>query len=134
VNIWFGWLAKYHSVYHVGTTEAAVRHRFNAEEAKLAKHPIDGQAGPDEWVDIFLGAGYYEQTWLSLGQAFSDWATTHSATAGNTIVSDYQGSDSPTNDNGFAVYNAVQCTDVQWPLSWAKWRRDNNRVKPDRAV
>ena len=28
-------------------------------------------------------------------------------------------------DNGFAVYAAVQCTDTQWPTSWAKWRRDN---------
>jgi len=26
------------------------------------------------------------------------------------------------------VYNAVQCTDVQWPLSWAKWNRDNTRI------
>ena len=26
------------------------------------------------------------------------------------------------------MYNAVQCTDVQWPLSWAKWSRDNTRI------
>ena len=127
-NIWFSWLAKYHSVYQVGTTAAAVRHRFNAEEAKLAKHPIGGQVGPDEWVDIFLSAGYYEQTWLGLGSLFSDWATHHSTSAGNAVVSAYQGADSPTNDNEFAVYNAVQCTDVQWPLSWAKWSRENRRV------
>ncbi len=127
-NIWFGWLAKYHSFYHVGTTAAAVRHRFSAEEAKLAKHPIGGVVGPDEWIDIFLSAGYYEETWLSLGTLFSDWATTHSTTAGNNVISAYQGADSPTNDNEFAVYNAVQCTDVQWPLSWAKWSRDNRRV------
>ena len=36
--------------------------------------------------------------------------------------------DTPGNDNGFAVYNAVQCTDVQWPTSWAVWSRDNHRV------
>ena len=28
-------------------------------------------------------------------------------------------------DNGYAVYLAVQCTDVQWPQSWARWKRDN---------
>jgi len=27
-------------------------------------------------------------------------------------------------DNGYAIYNAVQCTDVQWPKRWARWERD----------
>jgi hypothetical protein len=36
--------------------------------------------------------------------------------------------DAPGDDNGFAVYNAVQCTDVQWPTSWAVWSKDNHRV------
>ncbi len=30
-------------------------------------------------------------------------------------------------DNGFAVYNAVQCSDVTWP-GWARTRRDSTRV------
>jgi hypothetical protein len=33
-----------------------------------------------------------------------------------------------SDDNEFAVYNAVQCTDVQWPLSWNKWHADAVRV------
>ncbi|HEY7142812.1 MAG TPA: alpha/beta hydrolase [Streptosporangiaceae bacterium] len=128
IGIWFRWLAKFHGVYHLGSTEAAVRHRFNAEEAKLATHPIDGVLGPDEWVDVFLEAGYFEQTWEDLGQTLSDWASTHSAAAGDTLVNDYEGTDTIGDDNNFAVYNAVQCTDIQWPLSWAKWSRDNHRV------
>ena len=40
----------------------------------------------------------------------------------------YQSVNTPGNDNGFAVYNAVQCTDVQWPTSWAVWSKDNHRV------
>ena len=128
VNIWFGWLAKYDNVYHLGATESAVQHRWYAEKARLAKHPILGKVGPDEWTDIFLGAGYYEQTWLQLGSAFADWENTHSAKAAKNLVALYKGSDGLGNDNGFAVYNAVQCTDVQWPLSWAKWARDNTRI------
>jgi pimeloyl-ACP methyl ester carboxylesterase len=128
IEIWFGWLAKYHRFYHVGRTRAAVQSRFNAEQARLAKHPIQGKVGPDEWVDIFLTAGYFEQTWLGLGQAFSAWATTHGAQAGNNLVQAYEGTDGPGDDNEFAVYNAVQCSDIQWPLSWAKWSRDNHRV------
>ncbi len=128
IKIWFGWLAKYHSYYHLGRTEQAVQNRFYAEKARLAKHPVQGQVGPDEWVDIFLEAGYYEQTWLQLGSAFANWASTHSKKAGATLVSLYQATDTPGNDNEFAVYNAVQCTDVQWPTSWAVWSRDNHRV------
>jgi hypothetical protein len=26
------------------------------------------------------------------------------------------------------VYLGVQCTDVQWPAEWSKWRTDNKRV------
>ena len=40
----------------------------------------------------------------------------------------YQAVDTPGDDNEFAVYNAVQCTDVQWPTSWAVWSKDNHRV------
>jgi pimeloyl-ACP methyl ester carboxylesterase len=133
INIWFGWLAKYNRVYHLGATEAAVSKRWYAEQATLANHPINGVVGPDEWDDIFLGAGYYQLTWLQLGSAFADWENTHSAAAASTLVSLYQQSDTPGNDNSFAVYNAVQCTDVQWPTSWAVWDADNtaiNKIAP----
>jgi pimeloyl-ACP methyl ester carboxylesterase len=128
VKIWFGWLAKYNRVYHLGRTERAVQQLWYAEKARLAKHPIRGQVGPDEWTDIFLTAGYYEQTWLQLGSAFANWEHGRGTAAGQALVALYQSSDGVGNDNGFAVYNAVQCTDVQWPLRWAKWSADNTRV------
>ena len=128
IKIWFGWLAQHHSFYRLGNTEHAVQARFYAEKARLFGHPIQGVVGPDEWIDIFLEAGYYEQTWLQLGSTFANWAHTHGKKAGAALVSAYQSTDTPGNDNGFAVYNAVQCTDVQWPTSWAVWSRDNHRV------
>src|SRR6201996_1951910 len=133
INIWFGWLAKYNSYYHLGSTASAVSKRWYAELTTLAKHPINGVVGPDEWTDIFLEAGYYQQTWLELGSAFADWENTHSAAAAKNLVALYQGTDTPGDDNEFAVYNAVQCTDVQWPTSWPVWQRDNtavNRIAP----
>jgi pimeloyl-ACP methyl ester carboxylesterase len=123
IDIWFAWIAKYNKVYQLGATEKAVQNLFYSEEARLLKHPAGGVIGPDEWVDTFLQAGYYEQTWLTLGSAFAgfvhkgDW---------KTIEALYNNTDSPGNDNGFAVYNAVQCSDVQWPLSWTKWASDNS--------
>jgi len=128
IKIWFGWLAQHHSFYHLGNTEKAVEHRWYAEKARLFKHPIQGVVGPDEWTDVFLEAGYFEQTWLEWGSAFANWANTHSKKAGATIVSLYKSVDTPGDDNGFAVYSAVQCTDVQWPTSWAVWSQDNHRV------
>ena len=31
-------------------------------------------------------------------------------------------------ENLFAVYNTVECSDVNWPRSWAKWNADTRRV------
>jgi pimeloyl-ACP methyl ester carboxylesterase len=133
IKIWFGWLAQHHSFYHLGKTEKAVEKRFYAEKARLFKHPIQGVVGPDEWIDVFLEAGYYQQTWLQWGSALANWLNTHSKKADATIVSLYKAVDTPGDDNGFAVYNAVQCTDVQWPTSWAVWSQDNhwvNKIAP----
>jgi pimeloyl-ACP methyl ester carboxylesterase len=32
------------------------------------------------------------------------------------------------NENEFAVYNAVECSDVNWPRNWARWDADTRRV------
>jgi pimeloyl-ACP methyl ester carboxylesterase len=128
VDIWFGWIAKYNKVYHLGATERAVRHLWYADQASLAKHPILGQVGPDEWTDIFLTAGYYEQTWLELASAWATWQHGHSKAAAENLVELYQSSDGVGNDNEFAVYLGVECTDARWPHSWARWSRDNKRI------
>jgi pimeloyl-ACP methyl ester carboxylesterase len=125
INIWFAWLAKYDRVYHLGDTESAVQNLFYATQRQLAEHPAGGQVGPDEWVDALLGAGYYQFTWLQLGQVFSDWIHKHDS---GELIAAYQASDGPGNDNSFAVYSAVQCTDVQWPTDWSVWSRDNSRI------
>ncbi len=31
-------------------------------------------------------------------------------------------------ENEFAVYNAVECSDVNWPRNWARWNSDTRRV------
>jgi len=125
INIWFAWVAKYNKIYHLGSTEKAVQKLFYREEARLLKHPAGGKIGPDEWVDVFLYAGYYEQTWLDLGSLFANFVHKGDWKA---VKAEYDSDDTPGDDNGFAVYNAVQCTDTQWPLSWAKWDRDNTAV------
>ncbi len=123
-NIWFAWLARYNNVYHLGATEQAVARLFYATEFKLMLHPAAGVIGPDEWVDAFLFPGYYQFTWTQWGQAFSDFINNPSVGVPE-VVNLYQTVDTPGNDNGFAVYLGVECTDNSWPTNWDRWSRDN---------
>lgn len=122
VEIWFGWLAKYDSVYHLGKTEQAVEKLWYSTGAKLRAHPAGGVVGPDEWTDVFLYAGYYQSLWEDLANAFAAWVNDGDP---DPVVAWYYDADGPGDDNSFAVYNAVQCTDVKWPSSWQQWKRDN---------
>jgi pimeloyl-ACP methyl ester carboxylesterase len=125
INIWFKWLAKYNKIFHLGKTESAVSKRFYGEEAYLVKHPIKvgkkAVIGPDEWVDLFLEAGYYEQTWIGnsqepgLAYAFADWMNKHNTAARNELVDLYESTDTPGNDNEFAGYVGVECSEGHWP-------------------
>lgn len=122
LEIWFGWLASHDDVFRLGKTEAAVEKLFYRTEAQLTLHPADGKIGGDEWVDIFLLAGYFQTTWVDLGQAFAGFV--HDGDVAN-LEAKFLAADGLGNDNFYAVYNAVQCTDVQWPQQWSTWERDN---------
>jgi pimeloyl-ACP methyl ester carboxylesterase len=125
LNIWFGWVASHDDVYHLGTTQAAVKNVFNEQLLKLSAQPAGGFVGPDEFIDVFQQASYYQLRWPTLGDALakfvnqSDWQTL------KTLFEAFGGRG---DDNGYAVYLAVQCTDVQWPTSWNQWKRDNWRT------
>jgi pimeloyl-ACP methyl ester carboxylesterase len=121
IKIWFGWVAKFDSVYHLGTTEEAVEKLWYQEQKALTGHPAGGVVGPDEWNDIFLLAGYYQITWLDLGRTFADWVHNRDP---KPLIDQYVSADGPGNDNGFAVYAAVQCSDAHWP-GLEKTLRDN---------
>jgi pimeloyl-ACP methyl ester carboxylesterase len=122
LEIWFGWLASHDGVYHLGGTANAVRRLFYETEAGLTRHPADGKIGGDEWVDIFLLTGYFQSTWVQLGQAFAGFVHDKDVATLETLFLAVGGLG---NDNFYAVYNAVQCTDVQWPREWSTWARDN---------
>jgi pimeloyl-ACP methyl ester carboxylesterase len=123
IDIFFGWVAKYNSVYHLGSTEPAVSARYYKNLATLTKHP-DSKLGPDELADAMQGAGYDTFSWEDLATAWRSYAL-HGRTS--ELLQQYSEGDTPGNDNEFAVYNAVQCTDTQWP-KWSQWRKDNDAL------
>ncbi|HEU5475152.1 MAG TPA: alpha/beta fold hydrolase [Actinophytocola sp.] len=123
IKIYFDWVAEHDDSYHLGTTGAQVERLFYTEQARLLRAPAGGVIGPDEWADLFLQAAYYVYGWEDVAQAFSGWV--HDGEVQPLI--DLYGSP-PFDDNGYAIYLAVQCTDIQWPTDWDKWRRDNWRT------
>ncbi|MFI6521197.1 alpha/beta hydrolase [Spirillospora sp. NPDC050679] len=134
LNYYFGWIAKYDSVYHLGKKQADVRRYFYGLRAKLAKKPVyqtlDGTrvaVGPDELTDAIQTAGYRrsQAVWHTYAVGLSAYKKGDLATFAGTFGAQVTGG---SDDNSFAVYNAVQCTDVQWPTSWKKWHRDNTRI------
>lgn len=120
-NLWFEWLAKHDDAYHLGKTKEAVRWQWYHQRDRLSRAPAGGKIGPSEWTDIFLDAGYYRVTWTELADAFSAWVNKGDA---EPLISAYGPNTEPSNENSFAVYNAVQCTDTKWPSSYQKWRSD----------
>jgi pimeloyl-ACP methyl ester carboxylesterase len=123
INIWFDWLAKNDKVFHLGTSRAKVSQTFYATRDKLDKKAAGGVIGGDEWTDIFLNAGYYKVTWVDLGNLFANYIAT-----GDYKPLQQEFAPNLESDNGYAIYSGVQCSDVQWPKSWAQWRSDNWRI------
>ena len=124
-KIWFAWVAKYDSIYHLGKTEKAVENLWYQTQNELQADPAGGIVGADEFSDAFEYAAYYQQTWLQLGDTFASWV--HGKDTAK-LVDLYEEVDGPGDDNGFAMYLATECTDTQWPTSINKVFADNWRV------
>ncbi|MGN6444138.1 alpha/beta hydrolase [Amnibacterium sp.] len=124
IDQWFSWLAKHDGTYHLGSSQQAVQASYDRLAARLAASPADGVFGSAELADTLLYAGYGQNLWPDLGAAFAE------ATNGSfaTIEEYWRGLNQVTDDNGYAAYLAVECTDAAWPTDWATWVTDAKRV------
>lgn len=122
IKIYFEWVAKYDSIYHLGTTEAAVEKQYYDQYQALRTTPAGGKIGSSEWNDIFLQAGYYVYGWEDIATAFSSWVNHKNA---DGLIALYGGP--PFNDNGYAMYLGVQCVDATWS-SYPQFRQKNVQV------
>jgi pimeloyl-ACP methyl ester carboxylesterase len=125
----FAWMAKYNSVFHLGSTQAQVQASWYKARTRLAEHPINGSdgkplIGADEFDDTFLLGGYLDTLWPGLAQALSAYLN-HNQTA--DLLSQYE-QNGAQSENEFAVYNAVQCSDVNWPKNFSYWIQDTENV------
>jgi pimeloyl-ACP methyl ester carboxylesterase len=123
MGLFFGWLAKHDGTYHLGATGQAVQQRWYDARASLRDAPIAGQVGPDEWSDIFLNAGYAQFLWPDLGRLFADWVN---GAAGAPVVDAYRSVNTPGDDNSYAAYVAVTCSEGRWKTH--DWVADSRRL------
>ncbi len=121
IKIYFTWVAKYDSIYHLGTTEAAVEKQYYDQYQKLRTAPAGGKIGSSEWNDIFVQAGYYVFGWEDIATAFSKWVNNKDASG---LLALYP---PPGDDNGYAIYLGVQCSDAKWS-GYPQFRKDNAAV------
>ena len=128
IEAFFAWIAQYNSTYHLGSTAAQVQAAYYKIRAKLTKTPIDGPdgplIGPDELDDTILLGGYLDTLWPDFAQALSQYLNNGNA---SDLISQFQ-EWGAQNENTFAVYNAVECGDVNWPRNWSKWQSDTEHV------
>jgi pimeloyl-ACP methyl ester carboxylesterase len=128
LKAFFAWVARYDNVYQLGSTAAQVSAEFYQARADLEVHPIPGPSGPligpDEFDDTFLVGGYDNAYWPGLASALSAYLRNGSA---SQLTSQYQ-QEGTQSENEFAVYNAVECADVNWPRNWATWNSATRRV------
>lgn len=120
LTAWMKWVAEHDSEYHLGTSEAQVRSLITAELQRLAASPVGGVIGPDELTDSFVPAMYSQASWIGLADAFTKLLNGDFS----AVKSLFEGVMGRGNDNGYAVYLATQCTDVQWPTNWTQWSND----------
>jgi pimeloyl-ACP methyl ester carboxylesterase len=121
MKLFFGWMATYDNVYHLGATGDIVEKRWYDEQAKLGTAPAGGVVGPADFTDIFLNAAYRQRYWTDLANTFATWANDRNP---SELVAWYDAVASVGDDNLLAVYSAVQCTDNAWPSNWQTWKND----------
>jgi hypothetical protein len=124
IKVYFDWIAKNDATYKLGKTGAEVEKLYYTKVKELRQKPADGIIGPDEWTDAFLQAGYYVFGWADIASAFAAYVHNGDIKPIKDLY-DASNGQGPGTDNGYAVYLSTQCTDVQWPTNWTKWRVDN---------
>jgi pimeloyl-ACP methyl ester carboxylesterase len=124
LNIFFRWVAKHPRAYRLGTHWRAIRRDYDRLLKRLDRRPaFHGRLGPDELTDAMLDAGYYVFNWDTIATAYSRLVRKG---RGGQLFRMYRHANMG-DDNGYAVYLGVQCSDVRRP-AWSTQVRDARRI------
>src|SRR5262249_24191014 len=121
IEAFFRWTAANSATFHLGATAAAVARSYATAKSRLTAPPVNSPIGPligpDELGDTFIVGGYNDQFWPDLATALTQFLHQGST---SLLVRLYKVA-GQQKENEFAVYNAVECSDVNWPRNWARW-------------
>ncbi|MFL6130806.1 MAG: alpha/beta fold hydrolase [Mycobacteriales bacterium] len=125
-EVYFSWIAKYDSVYHLGTTAAEVEANYDKGMAMVREAPVDGKIGPAEYNDIFMVDTYRIFSWLDHAKVLADWVLRNDPAGlrANFVELDYH---DYRGQNSYAMYTSVVCADASWPRDWTVWHDDYSR-------
>jgi pimeloyl-ACP methyl ester carboxylesterase len=124
IDAFYAWVARYDSTYNLGSTASQVQAAYAKARDQVLAHPAGGIVGPDELDDTFLLGAYLDTIWPGLARALSAYLNEGNAAG---LIAQYR-SYGAQNENEFAVYNAVECSDVSWPRSFAYWTSDTEMI------
>ncbi|MGP4004794.1 alpha/beta hydrolase [Streptomyces sp. 8N706] len=123
---WRRWVAKHDAVFHLGRTQQAVLANYEKARARLEREPAGGTVGSEQLQEAFLKVGYYDAYWPRRAQALSAYLRGDPKRL--IEQAEPRAEDAAEDENGLAVYTAVECNDAPWPTSWDTWDRDNTRL------
>jgi pimeloyl-ACP methyl ester carboxylesterase len=127
MSAYWRYLGAHPEAFGLGTRWRAIERGYYRTLRQLDRTPAaNGRLGPSELADTMLAAGYNVRNWATLGREYADLVLRG---RGEALLSRYRQAH-PADDNSYAVYNAVQCTDTAWPGlvrtlrdAWATHRR-----------
>lgn len=114
LNRFFAWVARHNRTYRLGAKASTIRSAYYALLRKLDRRPsAGGRLGPDELGDAMLGVAYGVGNWAGVAR---DYARLVRQGRGYPMYARYASSSmGAANENGYAVYLGVECTDQGSP-------------------
>ncbi|MET7761069.1 alpha/beta hydrolase [Streptomyces sp. NPDC005393] len=123
---WRGWVARHDAVYHLGDTADRVLASYEKARLRLERTPAGGVVGTARFQNAFLRTGYNDAYWDPSARALADYLRGDPDRLIALAAPDP--ADAASDENGNAVYTAVECNDAPWPRTWATWDRDNTAL------
>ncbi|HEX6487077.1 MAG TPA: alpha/beta fold hydrolase [Nocardioidaceae bacterium] len=112
MNRFFRWIARHHKTYRLGRNADAVKRLYLRQRQVLRRQPAAGVLGPSEWDDALGVAGYGQAAWPVLAQGMARWVHRQKP---RLLIRVWRLIDTPGDDNTYAAFNAVVCTDAPTP-------------------
>ncbi|MEV6109978.1 alpha/beta hydrolase [Streptomyces sp. NPDC051940] len=120
------WVAAHDDVYGLGSTANEVQRSYDKVRAAVEKEPAGKRVGTAQLQAAFLKTGYADDFWPIAATALADFAD--GSPAALVEFASVDPADFASEENGNAVYTAVECNDAAWPADWKVWDADNTRL------